>query len=109
MKIKSPSALGGPIQAISPLPIVDGAPMAVSGVAATTVATMVSEAVAIYSTTWVHIRLSNAGTPATTNDYIIPADSERVLLCDPEDRLSAIKMTGKADGTLWIWPADYIP
>jgi len=109
MKIITPAGTGGVIQAVSPLTIVDGAPMAVSGVSATTTATMVSEAVILYSDTWVHVHLSNAGSSATVNDYIVPADSERVLRCDPEDRLSAVKMAGKADGTLWIFPCAYVP
>jgi hypothetical protein len=108
MKIKTPSAISGVLQAVRPLAIIDGAPFAVSGVSATTIATMVSEAVILYCDTWAHVKLSPVGDPATVNDYIIPADSERVIHCNQGDRLSAIKMSGRADGVLWIWPCDFI-
>jgi len=106
MYTKTPNSFGGPLQAVSPVANPDGAVLAVTGTSSTTTNVIGSESVILFSNTHIHVKLSSTG-PATTLNYIVPAMSERVLLCAPTDKIHAIKMTGAADGSLWWWPCDY--
>ena len=94
---------GSGLPAIKPLPGgLDGAPLVVSAVAAVSVNPAGSEAVYVFASTPVHIRMSKTGEAATVSDPPVPAGVPVVFYTDPTDRVSVVKMAGHADGTCWV-------
>ena len=81
---------------------IDGAPLSVTDVAVVSTNAIGADGFYIYSTTPLHLRLSTAGTPATTNDAPIPAGIPLVFYSEFDDKISLIKMSGAADGTCWV-------
>jgi len=106
MKIRTAFGVSGILQCIRPERNPDGAPLVVTAVSASSANPIGSEAIAFYATTDVHVYFSiNAVDAATINDYIIPSGTERVLHCQENDYLHAMRTATSADGTLNWWPA----
>ena len=98
-----PTNAGSALQAIHPLTGgIDGAPIAVSAVAAVSTNIIDSGAFYIISNVPVHFRISDAGTSATTTDPWIPANVPMVFACRNSNRISLIKATGASDGLTWV-------
>lgn len=102
--ITAPTDSGSALQVAYPVEGgVDGSPLLLSGNGVATTTNMIgSSCVYMFSTTTCHIRLSQAGDPATTNDAPIPPGIPVLFQCNTFDRLSAIQMSGQPDGFLWV-------
>jgi len=101
--LKTPIGAGGIIPTVKPISGgIDGTPLSISGVSATTTNKVNSNCVYMISSTPIHFRLSKVVTTATTNDPWIPADMPFLFYCDTQDKVSAIKRSGASDGNLWV-------
>ena len=98
----------GDLPAVKPLISVDNVPLAVSAVAATTISTIGSNAVWLYATTPTHINITTTGAVATVNHAPIPSNVPIICYCQTSDFVSAIKMAGQQDGSLWVCPCKSI-
>jgi hypothetical protein len=107
--IQTPTGQGGVIPTVKPITGgVDGAPLSITGVSASTTNVIGSNCVYLISSTPVHFRLSSVGTAADVNDPWVPADIPLLFYCERGDKLSAIKRSGAADGNLWVHACDEV-
>ena len=103
MAIKTPTTFSDrALQAIKPTTLIDGAPMAVSAVSATTVSKVLGGAVYIFSNVSVHVRFTKTSLAATINNIPVPMQTPMVFACHSDDYVSVVKMAGQPDGTIWI-------
>ena len=101
--LKTPVGTGGVIPTVKPMTGgIDGSPLTISGVAASTTNTVGGNCVYMISSTPIHFRFSTSGTVADTNDPWIPADTPFLFYCEVTDKVSAVKRSGAADGNLWV-------
>ena len=101
MAIKMPPSMGGPVQAIKPLPGgIDAVPITISGVTATTIAGAADTALYIMADIPCHIRFDGAA--ATVNDAPLPANVPMVFSCNKGDQVSVIQATGQTGGLLYV-------
>jgi hypothetical protein len=89
--------------AFSRLPCLGETPLDISAGAATTSASIGAHAVYVFLSVHCHLRLSTAGSAATTAYPPLPAGAY-VLPCNPDDRLSAVMMSGQSGGQVWVHP-----
>ena len=99
MAIQMPVSIGGPVQAIKPLPGgIDAAPVPIAITSNTSTAGAASQALYVMSTVLCHIRFD--GVAATVNDAPLPANTPMVFSVNTGDRVSVIR--NSVDGSLYV-------
>jgi hypothetical protein len=101
--LKTPVGAGGIIPTVKPIAGgIDGSPLTVTSTSVASTNAVGGNCVYLISSTPLHFRLSSAATAATTNDAWIPADMPFLFYCEIGDKVTAIKRSGAADGSLWV-------
>ncbi len=101
-RIKTAASIrANPIQAILPLVAIKVAVSATHAESAAMAANITC--IRVVSDTDCHLRITQAGTAATTSDMFLPKNQRELITCVPGDVVSVIRDT--ADGSLYISPA----
>ena len=107
--LKTPVGIGGIIPTVKPIAGgIDNSPLSISATSVSSTNMIGGNCVYLISSTPVHFRLSTAATAATTNDSWIPADVPFLFYCEVNDKITAIKRSGAADGNLWVHACEQV-